>query len=56
MVEKRVAIVTAASRGIGAECAHELANQGYSVALFARSKSELNFADSFVSKLLRLKI
>lgn len=46
MVEKRVAIVTAASRGIGAGCARELANQGYSVALFARSESVLGFAES----------
>jgi NAD(P)-dependent dehydrogenase (short-subunit alcohol dehydrogenase family) len=39
MPEQRVAIVTAASRGIGAECARELAARGYVVALLARSKA-----------------
>lgn len=33
----RVVIITAASRGIGAGCARELAAQGYKVSLFARS-------------------
>ncbi len=36
---KKVAIVTAASRGIGAGCARELAAQGYAVSLMARSPS-----------------
>lgn len=36
---KKVAIVTAASRGIGAGCARELATQGYAVSLLARSPS-----------------
>lgn len=35
----KVAIVTAASRGIGAGCARELAAQGYTVSLMARSES-----------------
>lgn len=37
MTERRVAIVTAASRGMGAACAQELARRGYSLAVFARS-------------------
>src|SRR5438874_8076594 len=37
MAERRVAIVTAAGRGIGAACARELSARGYTVALMARS-------------------
>ncbi|WP_414564131.1 MULTISPECIES: SDR family NAD(P)-dependent oxidoreductase [unclassified Anabaena] len=39
-----MAIITAASRGIGAGCARELATQGYKVALIARSPEVLNLA------------
>ncbi|MEO1590732.1 MAG: SDR family NAD(P)-dependent oxidoreductase [Cyanobacteria bacterium J06632_22] len=45
-VEPPVAIVTAASRGIGAGCARQLAAVGYRVALLARSASVLNLAES----------
>ncbi|OKH21658.1 SDR family oxidoreductase [Chroogloeocystis siderophila] len=38
-MSQKVAIVTAASRGIGAGCARELAAQGYTVSLLARSPS-----------------
>ena len=44
MHEKKVAILTAASRGIGAGCAQELAAQGYTVSLMARSEGVLGLA------------
>ena len=44
MKHKKVAIITAASRGIGAGCARELAVNGYSVSLIARSEKVLDFA------------
>ncbi len=44
MNSQKVAIVTAASRGIGAGCARELAAQGYRISLIARSKSVLDLA------------
>ena len=43
---EKVVIVTAASRGIGAGCAKELAEQGYNVSLLARSASVLTLAQS----------
>lgn len=45
MNEKKVAIVTAASRSIGAGCARELAQQDYKVSLIARSESVINLAN-----------
>lgn len=44
MNSKKVVIITAASRGIGAGCARELAVQGYTVSLLARSESVLGLA------------
>ncbi|AUT04341.1 oxidoreductase [Nostoc sp. CENA543] len=44
MSSAKVAIITAASRGIGAGCAKELAAQGYNVALMARSPGVLDLA------------
>ncbi|MCU0533617.1 MAG: SDR family oxidoreductase [Hydrococcus sp. Prado102] len=44
MNAKKVAIVTAASRGIGAGCARELAARGYTVSLMARSESIVDLA------------
>jgi len=44
MHSNQVAIITAASRGIGAGCARELAARGYTVSLFARSPSVLDLA------------
>lgn len=44
MTSPKVAIITAASRGIGAGCARELAARGYNVALMARSPEVLNLA------------
>lgn len=45
MNTKKVAIITAASRGIGAGCARELAAQGYKVSLMARSESIFDLAN-----------
>lgn len=45
-MHNKVVIVTAASRGIGAGCAKELATQGYKVSLFARSASVMELAQS----------
>jgi NAD(P)-dependent dehydrogenase (short-subunit alcohol dehydrogenase family) len=44
MNSQKIVIVTAASRGIGAGCARELAAQGYIVSLMARSESVLDLA------------
>ena len=44
MNTQQVAIVTAASRGIGAGCAREMAARGYKVALMARNKSIFDLA------------
>ena len=41
----QVAIITAASKGIGAGVAHLLAARGYRVSLLARSKDVAAFAD-----------
>ncbi|PIG90992.1 SDR family oxidoreductase [Gloeocapsopsis sp. IPPAS B-1203] len=43
-MSQKVAIVTAASRGIGAGCARELVAQGYAVSLLARSPIVLDLA------------
>lgn len=40
----KVAIITAAGKGMGAACARELAQQGYQVALMSRSEDALNLA------------
>jgi NAD(P)-dependent dehydrogenase (short-subunit alcohol dehydrogenase family) len=45
MNAQRIAIVTAASRGIGAGCARELAARGYKVSLMARSQNVFDLAD-----------
>ncbi|MEM1256332.1 MAG: SDR family oxidoreductase [Cyanobacteria bacterium P01_H01_bin.21] len=45
-MDNKVVIVTAASRGIGAGCAKELAAQGYNVSLLARSAAVVDLAQS----------
>lgn len=45
MNSNKVVIITAASRGIGAGCARELAAQGYTVSLIARSPAVLDLAN-----------
>jgi NAD(P)-dependent dehydrogenase (short-subunit alcohol dehydrogenase family) len=45
MAEARIAIVTAASKGMGAACARELAARGYKVALMSRSEPVLRLAE-----------
>ena len=44
MADQRVAIVTAAGRGLGAACARELAGRGYSVVLMSRSDAAAQLA------------
>jgi len=44
MNSQKVAIITAASRGIGAGCARELFSRGYRVSLMARNKSVFELA------------
>ena len=44
MNQQKIAIVTAASRSIGAGCARELAARGYKVSLMARSKDIFDLA------------
>jgi NAD(P)-dependent dehydrogenase (short-subunit alcohol dehydrogenase family) len=44
MAGAKVAVITAASKGMGAACAHELAERGYHVALMARSEEVLRLA------------
>jgi NAD(P)-dependent dehydrogenase (short-subunit alcohol dehydrogenase family) len=45
VAEQKVAIVTAASRGMGAACARELGTRGFALALMARSADVLTLAE-----------
>ena len=43
---KKVAVVTAASKGMGAACAKELAQRGYNLVLMSRSDTVIELADT----------
>lgn len=43
-MSKKVAVITAASKGMGAACAKELAQRGYDLVLMSRSESVLELA------------
>ena len=45
-MSKKVAVVTAASKGMGAACATELAQRGYNLVLMSRSHAVLELADT----------
>jgi len=45
-MSKKVAVVTAASKGMGAACAKELAQRGYDLVLMSRSETILELADT----------
>src|SRR5919205_1333310 len=51
--ERRVAVVTGSSKGIGKAIALEFANAGYSVVINARNKEELNQAAKDISKSIK---
>ncbi len=50
LVKEKVAIITAASQGIGAACARELTRNGYRLALMSRSSELQKLADSLDAK------
>jgi NAD(P)-dependent dehydrogenase (short-subunit alcohol dehydrogenase family) len=45
MNQNKIAIITAAGRGMGAACARELARRGYTVSLLSRSDAALRLAE-----------
>jgi len=47
---RKVAIITGGSRGIGFECAKKLANEGYNIAICSRSQKELKEANDYLNK------
>ena len=53
MPERPVAIITGASKGMGAACARELANRGYRVSLMARGPEVESLADSLEGRATR---
>lgn len=50
LTDKKVAIITAASQGMGAACASLLATRGYQVVLMARSETTLQLAKALGGK------
>ena len=52
----KIAVVTAASRGIGAACAEALANASWSVVLLARSPEVIGLAGTILEGRVRGRI
>ena len=52
-MNKKVALITAASQGLGKACAFEFANQGYDCVLFARSEAVNDAAQSIKGTAVR---
>tara|TARA_Y100000590_G_scaffold384689_1_gene456231 strand:- start:95 stop:859 length:765 start_codon:yes stop_codon:yes gene_type:complete len=48
--EKKVAIITGGSKGIGFACAVKLAKEGFNIAICSRSKKDLKKASNFLEK------
>lgn len=53
MIKQKVAIITAASKGIGAACARKLAQEDYKLVLFSRSDAIYALADELDARPLK---
>ena len=52
-MQRNVAVITAASQGMGAACARELSERGYDLVLMARSESVEHLADELGAVAIR---